>query len=184
MNMLGRAGQRHTAAVWRTLSAMAVCALSGACRAREAKTASDVVVQFFTMKEAIGISGAPTAKELAALRPFISDSLANALARADSVRASDQQRAPNDKPSYVEGDLFSSLFEGPSEFFVTRAADDAQSPVRVVVTFTNTQKKPKVEWTDTAIVVRENGHWRLTDIHYGATWDFSNKGALRSQLPP
>jgi hypothetical protein len=166
-----------------TLPAIAFAFALGACRGDRPITASDVVVQFYTMKEAAGISGAPTPKDLTALRPFISDSLARLLARADSLRTADMTRAPDEKPSFVEGDLFSSLFEGPSAFVVMPALDST-SPVRVPVEFTNDAQKPKVRWVDTAIVVQQGGKWLLHDIRYGGTWDFGNKGALLTQLAP
>ncbi len=133
------------------------------------------------MKEAAGIHGAPSPKELAALRPFVSDSLTRALLRADSIRAADIKRAPDEKPSFVDGDLFSSLFEGPTAFVVMPALDTAGA-VRVPVQFTNDEQKPAVRWTDTLIVVRAADGWRVHDVRYGGTWDFSNKGALLSQL--
>jgi hypothetical protein len=141
------------------------------------------VVQFYTMKEAVGISGAPAPRELQALEPFISDSLARLLRRADSVREADTKRAPDEKPSFVEGDLFSSLFEGPTTFVVTRVRDTT-SPALVVVEFTNDRAKPAVRWKDTVEVRRVGGKWLVHDVRYGGTWPFSNKGALLSQLPP
>lgn len=164
------------------MSACAWNALS-ACRGNRPATASDVVVQFYTMKEAAGISGAPTPKDLTALRPFIADSLAHMLVRADSLRTADMKRAPDEKPSFVEGDLFSSLFEGPTAFVVMPALDSV-SPARVPIEFTNETQKPKIRWVDTAVVVQQNGKWLLHDIRFGGTWDFANKGSLLTQLAP
>lgn len=164
------------------VSALMVAAASGvACRQSDA-TPRDVVVQFFTMRDALGVDGAPRATELTALRPFITDSLAHGLAAADSLRLADMQRAPDEKPAFVEGDLFSSLFEGATG--MTASAPVASGDVQLVpVTFTNDQQKPAVSWMDTVVVRKENGRWLVHDVRYGGTWAFANKGSLLRSLP-
>lgn len=165
------------------IGVFAVALATVGCRGNRPASASDVVIQFYTMKEATGMSGAPSPKELAALRPFITDSLAMMLAKADSVRSADKKRAPDEKPAFVEGDLFSSLFEGPTAF-VVKPATDTTSPVRILVEFANTSQKPAVKWTDTLIVQKQAGKWLVHDVRYGGTWPFGNKGGLLSQLAP
>lgn len=153
-----------------------------ACRGKEAATPTDAVMQFYTMRDAIGVQGAPTPKELAALRPFIADTLARGLVAADSVRESDKRRAPDEKPAYVEGDLFSSVFEGSTSFRVMPTASTS-APYAVPVAFADERAKPVVRWVDTAIVIVERGRLVVQDVRYGGTWDFANKGKLLDQLP-
>lgn len=153
-----------------------------ACSGKEAATPTDAVMQFYTMRDAIGVQGAPTPKELAALRPFIADTLARGLAFADSVRESDKRRAPDEKPAYVEGDLFSSVFEGSTSFRVMPTTSTS-APYVVPVAFADERAKPAVRWVDTAIVILERGRLVVQDVRYGGTWDFANKGKLLDQLP-
>lgn len=167
--------------VARVLALMVAAASGVACRQGDA-TPRDVVVQFYTMRDALGVDGAPRATELTALRPFITDSLAQGLASADSLRIADMQRAPDEKPAFVEGDLFSSLFEGATG--MTASAPVATGDVQLVpVTFTNDQEKPAVSWMDTVVVRKENGRWLVHDVRYGGTWAFANKGSLLRSLP-
>ena len=154
-----------------------------ACRGDRSSTATDAAMQFLTMRDAVGGSGAPSAKELAALRPFITDTLARGLALADSLRAADIVRAPDEKPRFVEGDLFSSLFEGTTAFRILPATS-AASPVLVPVEYTYDRQPPTVTWTDTVVVVQQGGRWLVQDIRYGGTWAFGNKGSLLRQLAP
>lgn len=161
---------------------VAMTVVLSACRAKEAATPADAVVQFYTMRDAIGVQGAPTPKELAALRPFIADTLARGLALADSVRESDKRRAPDEKPGFVEGDLFSSVFEGSTSFRVMPTTS-ASAPYTVPVEFADERAKPVVRWVDTAIVIVERGRLVVQDVRYGGTWDFANKGRLLDQLP-
>jgi hypothetical protein len=85
-------------------------ALVTACRGKEAATPTDAVVQFTpcVMRSAFR---ARRRQELAALRPFIADTLARGPCSRTAYAESDKRRAPDEKPGYVEGDLFSSVFE-------------------------------------------------------------------------
>lgn len=175
----GRLVRHRTRMAW-TAMASALLALS-ACRGREATTPADAVMQFYTMRDAVGVQGAPTEKELAALRPFIADTLANGLAFADSLRTADRLRAPDEKPAFVEGDLFSSVFEGYTSFRVMPALP-GDAPFVVPIEFADERARPTVRWTDTAVVVVERGRLVVQDIRYGGTWDFANKGTLLEQF--
>ena len=163
------------------ISILALCAFAVGCRGEMAATATDAAMQFYTMREALGGTGAPSAKELAALRPFITDTLARMLAMADSLRSADMKAAPDEKPRFVEGDLFSSVFEAPTSCAAT-AGIGAGDTVLVPLNCTDNRAQPPVNWTDTAVVVRNGGRWLLHDIRYGGTWDFANKGSLLESL--
>jgi hypothetical protein len=161
----------------------ATALLVAGCRGGGPAQPHEVVQRFYTMREAAGVFGAPTAEQLRALQPFIADTLARLLAAADSVRSADKRAAPSEKPRFTDGDLFSSLFEGPTTV-TPQAAVGRGDTVRVAVRLTNDQQKPPVVWSDTAIVVRQRGEWRLLDLHFGGTWEFGSHGSLLRQLSP
>ena len=161
--------------------ALGIASVLAGCRGNRPATSTDVVMQFYTMRDAAGITRMPTAKELAALRPFIADTLARALADADSMRTADETRVPDAQPSFADGDPFSSLFGGSTSYRVMPALDSI-APVRVPVEFTNDSQRPAEHWTDRAVVVQQAGRWVMRDIRYGGTWDVANKGSLLSQL--
>ncbi len=165
------------------IAALVATVCFGACRGNRTASPTDAVVRFYTMREALAISGAPTESELAALRPFIADTLAHMLTAADARRTADRQRAPLEKPSFADGDIFSSLFEGPTAFKVLPAVGEGTT-VRVPVEFTNDGTPPPVKWTDTVVVVQERGHWVVQDLRYGGTWGFGASGSLLMQLKP
>ena len=158
-----------------------LCLASAACRSEKPASPTDVVMRLLTMRDALGVRAVPTAHELAALAPFLSDSLTQALASGDSLRAAETKRTPGEKPSFADGDVFSSLFEGPTAFRVMPALEST-APIRVPIEFTNDAQRPAVRWTDTAVVVQHSGKWVVNDLRYGATWPFANKGTLRLTL--
>lgn len=168
--------------VTRRLSGCAFVLICG-CRGDRDVTATDIARQFYTMREAIGGTGAPLPRELAALRPFITDSLARGLARADSLRRHDIELAGDEKPRFADGDLYSSLFEGVTSFRAMPALANSE-PVLVPVELINDRQRPVVHWIDTVVVAQHDGRWRVQDIRYGGLWAFGNKGSLLRELFP
>ena len=165
----------------RSFLACVLGAVVVACRGDAAVTATDAAMQFYTMREALGGTGAPSTKELTALRPFITDTLARALATADSLRAADMKAAPDEKPRFVEGDLFTSLFEGATSCRAMASIGSSDTTL-VPLECEDNREKPAVRWIDTAVVVRSAGRWLVHDIRYGGTWDFASKGSLLASL--
>lgn len=161
---------------------LGMLALAG-CRSGKGTTPAEVVQQFYTMREAAGVFGAPTPEQRRALEPFIADTLARLLAAADSVRSADKRAAPSEKPRFTDGDMFSSLFEGTTSVVPQRPVGTGDT-LLVPVKMTNDQQKPAVVWSDTAVVVRQRGEWRLLDLRFGGTWAFGLHGSLMRILSP
>ena len=153
--------------------------LVGACES--APTASTVVEQFYAVTIAGRMTGAPTPEQLATLTPHVSDTLRALLAAARRQHDADAARSPDEKPAFADGDLFSSLFEGPNE--VEAVADSARGDARVVTTrMTYRGADPAVTWTDHVVVTTERGRLVIDDIEYGGQWGFASKGTLRKSL--
>jgi hypothetical protein len=129
------------------------------------------------------IAGAPDSAGMARIRPFLSDTLAALLVAADAERTADLARAPNEKPSWAEGNIFVSLFEGPTAFYLQPGIPDGRGfKVPVVGQYQPVGDTARTVWTDTAVVVAERGKWVVTDVIYGGKWDFAPKGRLRENL--
>lgn len=127
------------------------------------------------------VTGAPTVEQLARMAPHLGNELHATLDSAHLRREADVLAQSGEKPAFAEGDLFSSLFEGATS--VAPDAAGADAPVhRLVVRFRNDSVSPVVEWTDTAVVAMESGHWVVTDIRYGGSWPFANRGSLVASL--
>jgi hypothetical protein len=84
----------------------------------------------------------------------------------------------------MEGDIFTSNFEGATTFHVgacTASGNAAHCAVSFTYTGGKKDEKP-ANWTDTVYLVHTAGGWRVDDIGYGATWAFGNKGRLKDVL--
>jgi hypothetical protein len=144
-------------------------------------TAPVMVAQFYATLMVDSVRGAPTGAELAKLSPMLSDTLRGLLKAARALHDADMASAPGDKPSFAEGDLFSSLFEGPIE--VAALPDSANtSAERVLANLIYRSGKDTVRWVDTVVIGRRAGQPLVEDIRFGGSWDFGNKGTLRKLL--
>ena len=151
------------------------------CKPAAEPSASDVVRQFYAATINGKVTGAPTAEQLTTLSPYLSDTLRLLLTAARKRSEADAAKSPDEKPSFVEGDLFSSLFEGPNAIEVL--PDSARGERRVAsVKMTANAANPLVTWVDRAVLVRQGDRYVIDDIEYGGTWDFANKGSLRAML--
>lgn len=164
----------------RSIAVLLALTLLG-CRPTAETSASDVVRQFYAATINRKVTGAPTAQQLATLSPYLSDTLRSLLAAARKRSEAEAAKSPDEKPSFVEGDLFSSLFEGPNAVEVL--PDSARGEQRVAaVKMTANAAHPPVSWVDRVILVKQGDRYVIDDIEYGGTWDFASKGSLRATL--
>jgi len=150
-----------------------------------------VVADLYTALAAQRPSGAPTDAQRAVLAPLLSAELTGLLQRADAARSAARAAAPSEKTPFTDGDLFSSLFQGPTGFAVGAPVSGAYVPggrlgdVRVPVTLTRAADPAggkATTWTDTVLLREENGRFVVADIAFGGDWDFANKGSMISAL--
>jgi hypothetical protein len=129
--------------------------------------------------------GIPDAKARAKLEPFISSALDRLLIDGEAAEAHFAQVTKNMSPPLIEGDLFTSNFEGATAWHVGSCEAQAQT-AHCSISFgyrSNAKEDAKpVNWTDTVWLVRTANGWRVDDIGYGATWAFGNKGRLKHVL--
>jgi hypothetical protein len=125
--------------------------------------------------------GIPQVGARAKLTPYLSPGLNKLL--ADSAAAEARFAAKvKDSPPLIEGDLFTSLFEGatswrPGPCSITGAA------ARCPVAFTHADPKAKPEtWTDTLLLVQTPQGWRVDDVAYDGNFQFGNTGKMTDTL--
>ncbi|MEI9931274.1 MAG: hypothetical protein WDM89_12220 [Rhizomicrobium sp.] len=130
--------------------------------------------------------GIPDERGRAKYEPYISPRL-DALLKQGGDAEQKFAKANKDSPPLIEGDLFTSNFEGATSYTAGACSGDAKSG-RCAVSFTydpgNTgnPKDKSFVWTDTIYLVATSQGWRVDDISYGGTWDFGNKGKLSETL--
>jgi len=176
-------------ALQRIAATVALCTLVAvaACRPSAPSSPSESAAQFYTLLDGLGVRGVPDSLALDAVAPYLDSTLLGLLTDARHTRDDFRRRFPSDKPPFVDGDMFSSLFEGNTSFAIRSTAARGDTTM-VVMAFTNSLQPPTVAWTDTLVVVpRANPapmspQFVIADLRYGAGWDFANRGSMVASL--
>lgn len=143
-----------------------------------AKAADGFYAAYATFHPSDGI---PDSGGRARYAPFISPALDKLLTQGSEAEQK-FAKANKGSPPLIEGDLFTSNFEGATSYKVGACKGDAKmGPCTVALTYDDRKSNPKdkpLNWNDTVYLVATPKGWRVDDIGYGASWDFGNKGKL------
>ena len=146
-------------------------------------TPQAVITAFYTLTQKLGSHGVPGKADLPQLKPLLSERLFKLLSDASAAEELYKKKTRNEVPPLVEGDLFSSLAEGPTAFKAGPCdLKGAEGTCLVALTYADSDPKNKTEWQDKFYLVKGPAGWRIDDLEYLATWAFGNKGRLQQIL--
>lgn len=128
--------------------------------------------------------GLPNATQAAALAPHLSPRLNGLLHDALAGQQAYKARYPSDKPPMIDGDIFSSLFEGASSGEIdTVVKAEGHVTVRVKYSYNDPETRKVIEtWPDRFLLVRDGSRWLIDDLEYLGGWDFAPRGRLSAAL--
>jgi hypothetical protein len=144
-----------------------------------------VVSRFYETYAAIGSHGLPNPGELATFSPFLTPRLLAQIDSAHHMQVTYSRQHPDDKPPFVDQDLFSSNFEGYSGYMVDTVTALGGGRYRVRVNFWYADpldSSAVVRWHDAVYVVPNKGGYLIDDIEFLAPWPFAQKGRLSEAL--
>jgi len=131
--------------------------------------------------------GIPDATGRLRYTPVLSPRLNKQLTDAAAAQARLTAKVRN-APPMLEGDIFSSLFEGATSWKVGAChADGAAARCTVALSYapppSQNAKAPKpANWTDTVILTHTPQGWKVDDMIYDAGFAFGNTGRLSEML--
>ena len=164
---------------------MMIAALAGLVAAQgtiDAASPGRATASFYRIYLQVRPSGVPDASARARLEPVLTARLSTLLERAARAEAVYAEKTKGDSPPLVEGDVFTSLFEGAGRF---RVLGCRTGPVRAVcrtdLTYASPGSKP-ARWRDTMVLIHTAAGWRVDDVVYGGRWAFGPKGSLSQAL--
>ncbi len=154
----------------------AVTAASAACAGA---SPVDAAQTFYRQVVTLNPRGLPSTDDMRTLGPLLSSGMQASIAQARVRQQAGIVASPGDKPSFIEGSLFTSLFEGPTA--VLSAEADPARPTRVAIEMIHAGPTD-ARWRDHALMRCEHAQWRVDDVEFGGDWDFASDGHLRDAL--
>ena len=126
-------------------------------------------------------TGIPNATIRAKFLPLISHTLAQLLERADLAERHYAKVTRRRVPPLVQGDVFTSLFEGAENF---KVGDCKRTEAATVcgVELRYGRGSNSAQWVDKIHLVRSRGRWVVDDIEYGGDRGFMHKDRLKDVL--
>lgn len=140
--------------------------------------------RFCTTLRAEPIEGLPSVAQFQRLSPLLTKELIATIERARVIQREQVRKHPDEKPDWIEGDLFSSQFEGVTTWELGSAfsAHSVDATVKVRHTYVE-EDQPTNPWIDTLIFKQQHNAWCLDDIIMGGGYAFESAQTLRGRLP-
>ncbi len=144
---------------------------------------SRVVTKFYNLYLAIRPLGVPQENKLAKLRPYLSTALGQGLHAAQEAEQGYLKITRGEAPPLVEGDLFTSLFEGATAFRVLACEmQNAAANCSIEFTYIDARDGSSQKWQDKVYLIQQSRRWLMDDIEYLGTWQFMHRGRLKTLL--
>ncbi|MFO1247192.1 MAG: hypothetical protein U1E93_03000 [Alphaproteobacteria bacterium] len=171
------------------LLAAAMLVAAPAC-AQPADNPAAAVEAFYAVYGPLHVKGGgiPDATERVRYTPVLSPRLNKQLAQAAAAQARLTAKVKNAVPPMLEGDIFSSLFEGASAWKVGAcqvAGQTARCPVALSYApppEPGRKAEKPANWNDTVVLVSTPQGWKVDDVIYDAGFQFGNTGKLSGML--
>jgi hypothetical protein len=163
-----------------------VCLAAPAFAAGDPAAAVNAFYDVYAGQHAQGV-GIPDATVRLRFQPVLSPRLNKELADAASAQARLTAKVKNAVPPVLEGDIFSSLFEGAGAWKVgTCETSTKTARCSVALNYApppaaGPKAKP-ANWNDTVLLVNTPQGWKVDDVVYDAGFAFGNTGKLSEML--
>lgn len=165
------------------LISVLVLILAAASVSYAADTPESTVTGFYSAYIKLKTRGIPAAKDLAEYRPYVTPELAALLKSADDAEIKYKADTKGEVPPLVEGDIFTSLFEGADSFKVLSCEEKGVSATcSVEFKNTNPGDGKTFTWKDSPVLEKGKSGWLISDIEYKGDWDFAVKGTMTGML--
>lgn len=144
--------------------------------------AQQVASDFYQAYMLTAATGVPTAEQRQRFAPMLADELLQLLTDAAAAEARYAAAQTEPAPPLLQGDLFSSLFEGATGADVKQCKEvSARAACEIVLAYAPPGQQA-VHWQDILYLERTEQGWRVSDLEYGGNWPFGNKGSLQQTL--
>jgi hypothetical protein len=147
-----------------------------------------IVTQFYNWRIQSRMTGAPDMEQIEGMRPWVSSELQTLLQNSSRnalrvVQQTNKQptKTHKEQRAFTDGDLFSSISQGPTSFRTGTPETLANDTFVVPVRFVYGRQLPAINWTDRVKVINENGRYVVADVEYANHWQ-AGSGSLLASL--
>lgn len=114
------------------------------------------------------------------LKQLLTDAVNKSKEDIENVKNSDH---PDEKPLLIEGSLFTSMYEGYTEYKIKSVTiDPSQNSAEVAVNFEYKESKSKYRWTDKIHVIHSGNEWTIDNIYFGGVGYEDDNRDLKTTL--
>ena len=136
---------------------------------------------FYRLLLAEPVSGLPSVDELRPFRAVLHQDLIRRLEAAHSAEQQYLAGAKEPVTPLFEGSLFTSLFEGFTDFHL-ESCQTRRRTSDCLITLIYDKHGQRSEWQDGLRLRQGRLGWQISDVTYGGKWDFAPKGTLQQRL--
>lgn len=127
--------------------------------------------------------GLPTQEQQQAMAPYLSMRLLGLIDEARSYQETFKRQNSDEKPPWVDGCLFASLFEGPTRFKVSNVVANSDGTSTVKVHFWHETSDGQIsDWEDAVMVRKEGERFVIDDFLMSGAGPFNPPGRLSEDL--
>ncbi len=141
-----------------------------------------VAKAFYAEVRRTTIHGLPDEKQMQRLSKSLTPGLIQLFHDARAEQREFIRDNPDEKPPWIEGDLFSSLFEGVEKSRMGEVQQVGEQATAKVHLSYNGGLTETVNWTDTLVLVLTQEGWKVDDIRLEGDWAFKYGTTLRGIL--
>ena len=153
---------------------LGVLGLSG-CSSNSPRTPVEDFYMWYLKTQPTGL---PTKAQELGMAPHLSKRLLGLIDEARSYQENFMRQFPDEKPPWIEGCLFASVFEGPTRFKISSVASNSDGTSTVKVHFW----LETYDWEDTVIVRKEANKFVIDDFLMSGAGPFNPPVRLSESL--
>ena len=142
--------------------------------AQNGNAPAETVRAFYSEYQKLHISGLPDSAALEKLTSYLSPQLVAALTRAQQRQSNCIAAHPGDKGPWVEGDMFSSNFEGFTNLRVDDPKPGKGLRQLLQLNFEYIESGKSIPWVDQVMTIKKGNRWLIDNVIYGRKPGFGN----------
>jgi len=132
------------------------------------------VKTFYAAYASHPFTGLPTGANWRRVAAQMSTPLATMIRAAQAEQARCEKAHPDDKAPWIEGDMFTSNFEGFTRFRVSDSLATSGAHPSVNIDFDYVDRGQTFSWRDQVVLTKEGGRWVIDDVRYRKSEGFGN----------